>query len=134
MFTLKIKQLQKSKVTWAIKVTKLVGWVAIGLCLRQVVKDAAFKFNYSTIGHGSYMISANGYVWSHTETQVNSKFQSFLFQTGDVLALQYDPLTSFLTINKIGTKPATYKLKIAPLNYGEELSPCVNMCSTGDEV
>ena len=80
------------------------------------------------------MISGNGYVWSHTETQVNSKFQSFLFQTGDVLALQYDPLTAFLTINKVGTKPATYKLNIAPLSYGEELSPCVNMCSTGDEV
>lgn len=80
------------------------------------------------------MISGNGYAWSHVDSQVNSKFQSFLFQTGDTLVLQYDPINGILTINKVGPKPVNYTLKIAPLTNGQELSPCVNMCSTGDEV
>jgi len=56
----------KAKVVWAIKINKLIGWVAVGLALKKVIVSSGLKFNYTTPGHGSYLISGNGYTWSHS--------------------------------------------------------------------
>ncbi len=53
-------------VNWALKIKSLKGWIGIGICLKQVIVGANFKFNYTTLGHGSYLISGNGYSWSHS--------------------------------------------------------------------
>lgn len=55
-----------SKVCWGIKVKKFFGWVGIGICLRNIIKTANYHFNHTNIGHGSYLISSNGYCWSHS--------------------------------------------------------------------
>lgn len=55
------------KTRWGIKVKKFAGWVGIGICLVKSIKNAKFHFNYTNIGHGSYLISTNGYSWSHSE-------------------------------------------------------------------
>lgn len=81
----------KNKLTWAIKINKLIVWIGVGLGLRTVINKAQYKFNYNTIGHGMYITSGNGYTWSHSETENNSKCQGFSFATGDLIVMVYDP-------------------------------------------
>jgi hypothetical protein len=83
----------KNKFMWALKINKLVGWIGVGLALKNVVIKNKYKFNHGTIGHGMYMLSGNGYTWSHSEPENNSKFQSFSFIAGDTIILDYNPLT-----------------------------------------
>ena len=54
------------KMRWGVRIIKFVGWVGIGICLRNAITKANYHFNYSNIGHGSYLISSNGYSWSHS--------------------------------------------------------------------
>jgi hypothetical protein len=58
--------LDKAKSQWAMKIIKLTGWIGIGICLKRLIEDSQFKFNYTKLGHGSYLISGNGYSWSHS--------------------------------------------------------------------
>lgn len=39
------------------------NWVAVGLCHKNVVQANNYQFNYSTLGHGGYLISSNGGNW-----------------------------------------------------------------------
>ena len=55
-----------SKMRWGIKIKKFIGWVGIGICLKNMITKANYHFNYNNIGHGSYLISSNGYSWSHS--------------------------------------------------------------------
>lgn len=41
------------------------NWVAIGMCHKKIVESKGYSFNFGTIGHGGYMISANGGSWSN---------------------------------------------------------------------
>jgi hypothetical protein len=52
--------------TWGIKIIKLVGWIGLGIALKNSIIKANFNFHYTNIGHGSYLISSNGYSWSHS--------------------------------------------------------------------
>lgn len=55
--------------TFAFKVNQCTSnWVAVGMCHKDIVVAKNYGFNFSSIGHGGYMISANGGSWS------NSKF------------------------------------------------------------
>ncbi len=47
------------KVSFVIK-ENTSNWVAVGLCYKNIVKANNFQFNYSTLGHGGYLISSNG--------------------------------------------------------------------------
>ena len=46
----------------------------------------------NNIGHGSYLISTNGYTWSHSVKEFNSAFKSFQFNVNDTVYVQYDPI------------------------------------------
>lgn len=76
--------------TWGIRIIKIVGWVGLGISLKKAITDAKYAFNYSNIGHGSYLISANGYSWSHSVKEFNSASKSFSFATGDIIYFQYN--------------------------------------------
>ena len=56
----------KAKMRWGIRVIKFVGWIGVGICLKNIITKANYHFNYNNIGHGSYLISSNGYSWSHS--------------------------------------------------------------------
>ena len=56
----------QQKKTWGVKIKKFGGWIGVGISLRNLIKTANFNFNYTTLGHGSYLISTNGYSWSHS--------------------------------------------------------------------
>jgi hypothetical protein len=61
-----ISKESKNKISWAIRINRLTGWIGVGLGLRKVITNATYKFNYNAPGHGMYIISGNGYTWSHS--------------------------------------------------------------------
>lgn len=36
------------------------SWLAVGLCHKNIVQANNYQFNYSSLGHGGYLISCNG--------------------------------------------------------------------------
>lgn len=123
----------KKKYSWAVKINKLVGWIALGLGLKKCISEAQLKFVYNTVGHGSYLISANGYSWSHFQGQNNSKMQSFSFYTGDTIVIDYNALQKTVLFRKVNSN-SSFQMKVAQYSSVEVLCPCVNMCSVNDEV
>jgi hypothetical protein len=55
------------------------NWVAVGMCHKNIVATKNYGFNFSNLGHGGYMISANGGTWSNTSSEYNNKVKVFLF-------------------------------------------------------
>ncbi len=54
--------------TFAYKVKQSTSnWVAVGMCHKNIVVSKAYGFNFSSIGHGGYLISANGGSWSNSK-------------------------------------------------------------------
>ena len=51
----------------------------------------SFKFDYNTLGHGSYLISGNGYSWSHSKKEDNVQYKCFTFEVGTVVICEFDP-------------------------------------------
>lgn len=41
------------------------------------------------IGHGSFLLSSNGYSWSHSEKTENVKVVSFKFKEGDLVDIHF---------------------------------------------
>lgn len=78
--------------TWGIKLIKLAGWIAVGIALKNKIANGKYVFTYSNIGHGSYLISANGYCWSHSLLDFNSAYKSFPFAVGDTVYMQFNPV------------------------------------------
>lgn len=88
------------------KIRKLKGWVGVGICLRQAICNAQYRFNYTNIGHGSYLISDKGYTWSHSQVEFNSAMKSFQFSTNDVISMQYDLEKGRICFSKVGKADA----------------------------
>jgi hypothetical protein len=44
------------------------NWVAVGMCHANLVKSKNYAFNFSNLGHGGYLVSANGGSWSNTKS------------------------------------------------------------------
>lgn len=84
------------------------------------------------MGHGSYLISSNGYSWSHTEQSNNITVVGFKFKEGDMVQLEYDKAKITYTNKSSNEK---HELKIA-FNEAEEkdIYFCANLCSEGDAV
>ena len=88
------------KITWGIKIIKFVGWIGVGMSLKNVITKANFMFNYSSIGHGSYMISNNGYSWSHSAPEFNSAHKTFPYTVNDIVYMEYDKINKKLRFRK----------------------------------
>ena len=70
-----------------VKIRKLKGWIGIGICLQNGIVKAGYKFNYTQTYHGSYLVSTNGYSWSHSQPQFNSHQNGFSFGDGDMIKI-----------------------------------------------
>lgn len=121
------------KICWGIKVLKFVGWVGVGICLKSQISKASYHFNYGNTGHGSYLISTNGYSWSHSVKEFNSAYKSFLFNVNDTIYIQYDPSNKKLSFKKNKTNEH-FVLDIVDPPANDEFYPCANICSNGDTV
>ncbi len=97
------------------------------------ISSANYHFNYTNIGHGSYLISTNGYTWSHSVKEFNSAFKCFQFTINDVVYIEYDPQNLKLRFRK-NQGNDKYELDIVSPPSGDVYHPCVNLCSTGDSV
>lgn len=42
----------------------------------------------NNLGHGSYLISSNGYAWSHTDKSHNISVVDFKFKQGDIVEVE----------------------------------------------
>ena len=42
------------------------------MCHKNIVVGKNYGFNFSAVGHGGYMISANGGSWSNTKFEANN--------------------------------------------------------------
>lgn len=112
---------------------KFVGWVGAGICLKNSIKAANYHFNYTNIGHGSYLISTNGYTWSHSVKEFNSALKTFAFTVNDIVYIEFDPKDNKLRFRK-NNGPEKFELDIVPPPQGDSYHPCINLCSTGDAV
>lgn len=70
------------------------------MSLKNVITKANFMFNYSSIGHGSYMISNNGYSWSHSAPEFNSAHKTFHYAVNDIVYMEYDKINKKLRFRK----------------------------------
>jgi len=61
------------------------NWIAIGLGHKNVLTKNKFLFDFTTIGHGCYMISSNAGSWSHVTEDLNNKVKAFSFNEGDTI-------------------------------------------------
>jgi len=77
----------RKKVEWFLKISKLSCWIGIGIALKNKMIQHNYQFNYTSLGHGSYLLSSNGYTWSNSIQADNSSFKSFYFSTNDVLRI-----------------------------------------------
>lgn len=77
------------KIAFRIK-ESLSNWVAVGMCHPKIVASKNYGFSFSSIGHGAYMVSANGGSWSHTKAEHNNSVKSFKFVKGDIIQVIAD--------------------------------------------
>jgi hypothetical protein len=93
------------------------------------------KFDYNNIGHGSYLISSNGYTWSHSKKEDNVVHKSFSFITGDVIYCEFDPEKKTLTLRKKDSTATSDKYTLhIEIPENDELHPCVNLCNANEQV
>lgn len=106
------------------------NWVAVGMCHKNVVAGKNYGFNFSAIGHGAYMVSANGGSWSHTKVEHNNSVKAFKFTKGDVIGVKanFAEKTVLFKRNK-----DTYSIPFETIP-GDELRPCVLFYYLNDEV
>ncbi|CAK60913.1 unnamed protein product (macronuclear) [Paramecium tetraurelia] len=121
------------------KVIKYAGWIGVGVCHREVIVSANYKFNYTNIGHGSYLISNNAYSWSHLQKDLNSAHKSFDFGVGDIIVIEVDIPKKKITWQKKKTEIKFVITNIKQqqtmnLDTSQDLYPCANLCSPGDTV
>jgi hypothetical protein len=55
------------------------NWVAVGMCHKNIVVSKSYGFNFSSIGHGGYMVSANGGSWSNSKYEQNNSVKVFIY-------------------------------------------------------
>jgi hypothetical protein len=56
------------------------------------------------MGHGGYLVSANGGSWSNIDATNNNTVKAFNFTTGDIIIVNYDPLAEEVHFTKESTK------------------------------
>jgi hypothetical protein len=116
---------------WKVKITKLNSWIGVGACHINKLKEANWFFNYNASKHGSYFISSNGYSWSSYKPEFNSKFETFTFQTGDVIVIEFRINEKKLFYSKENTNDV-YEIEVEITS--DPLHPAVNLTGLGDAV
>ncbi|KRW98486.1 hypothetical protein PPERSA_03317 [Pseudocohnilembus persalinus] len=112
----------------------LSGWVGVGLAVDAILKPKAYEFkNYTTVGHGAWIISSNQYTWSNSNLEENQKNTSFAFTTGAIVLMKFDPNKKSLEFKLKGGDKIT-KLKIPKPTQNQKYYVCANLCQNKDHV
>lgn len=70
------------------------------MCHKNTVVTKNYGFNFSNLGHGGYMVSANGGTWSNSSNDYNNKVKAFKFVKGDIITVIVDLTTLKITFKK----------------------------------
>ena len=81
--------------------------------------------------HGSYLISSNGYSWSHSNPEWNSVSKSFTFSEGDIIKIDYSLARREVVFRNV-KKDVSFKLEAIDAPPFDRYVPCVNLCNPGD--
>ena len=117
---------------FAFQVKHISNWIGFGICLKNTLEKKAFKFDYNNINHGGYLISSNGYSWSHSSKEDNMANKSFLFTNEDIIICEFDYVKKTLIFKKHkANNRFTLTLDIPE---GEHVAACINLCNKGEKV
>ena len=108
------------------------NWLALGFCHQKVVASKGYSFSFGTIGHGAYMVSANGGSWSHSKAEYNNTVKAIKFGKGDVVHASVDREGGNIVFSK-NSSSEKYVLPFVE-EEGDELHPCVLFYYVNDEV
>ncbi|KAL4436299.1 hypothetical protein ABPG74_015890 [Tetrahymena malaccensis] len=117
---------------FAFQVKHIANWIGFGVCLKNVLEKKAYKFEYNNTGHGAYLISSNGYSWSHSSKEDNMANKSFVFSNDDIIICEFDYTKKLLTFKKQKTNNKFTLTLDFPEN--EKVVPCINLCNKGEKV
>ena len=92
----------------------------------------SFNFNYSSLGHGAYMISCNGGSWSSIDSENNNVVTAFHFYKHDTVVVEFDPVHMVVKFTKKDTSE-TYSISFS-FEEGNELHLCTLFYYANDEV
>lgn len=88
------------------------------------------RWNWNQIGHGHYCLKSDGYVYSHSDSNINYKILSFSFKTGDLLQFKYDRKQNRLTV----TNQKDDRFEIIFERKGEIYAACAYLKDIGDSI
>jgi hypothetical protein len=115
-------------------VVKVVGWVGLGICIKNLIQKNKFDFiNYTQADNGSYIISSDGYTWTHQNTAQNSKTTyGFNIETGNEILFDLDLEKQILSYtNKSSKLKGSVNLLNKP-KESDDLCICSCLGSGGD--
>lgn len=67
------------------KISHLAVNIKVGICLKDIIKSKGYKMNPNAVGHGSFMIASNSYIYSHSDPAYNMVMKGFGFNTNDLI-------------------------------------------------
>jgi hypothetical protein len=81
-------------------ITKLNSWVTVGVAYSRFASQSSFIFNTGDVGHGSFMMSYDGYSMHHSDPNLNSKNTSFSYALNEVVIVTINPKTKKIIFSK----------------------------------
>ncbi len=101
-------------------------FMAFGFCIRSQAKEQNFEKLQSSKMHGSYLLSSENLFLENGQTDWQKTSESnMLFETGDLVKLSYQSLTSSIVLNNISKNIITKVALCSPPLSLEDFYPCV---------
>lgn len=99
--------------------------------IKNIISIVTFHVTLdSNLGHGSYLVSSNGFTWSHSEKSDNIIDKKFTFSEGDTIELTLKENSLEFKKRKDGST-LTLKTAIKSIEW-KEVCFVVNLCSLDD--
>ncbi len=120
---------------FTVKIRKISGFMAFGLCDKLIVSQNQYKFNgISNHPHGCFLVSSNKFIWNHNLILQNNLFVQEMpfFKKDDEIEFTYDPILNELKFKINNEYEATIKRIITEKQRC--LVPCFIMINKNDEI
>lgn len=119
---------------WIIKIRKIPGMIDVGMCLGSLVKRNGYIYtDWAQTGHGVYAIGSLGATYHHVQPLQNLSRQSFEFDVGDQIQVDYNLVDGLLTFTK-NNREGVYRMEVPPSPPDDCYRPCVFLWKVGDSV
>lgn len=108
---------------------QLSSYVTVGIAKKNKV-EGQYEFISSGLGHGSFQVSFDGYVWSDSDSAVNEQYSGWYYNQGDTVTVEMNPKTKKLkfTKNSDSGSPSHYEMGFE-FDKGDKLHFCVTLNS-----